>query len=46
MHNSRWEGSQAPLICQLVQGNWIRTVLWTANAVLLLVWTARLLAAS
>ena len=40
------EGSQAPLIRQLVQGNWIRTVLWTANAILLLVWTAQLLVAA
>lgn len=37
------EGSQAPLIRQLVQGNWIRTVLWTANAIVLLVWTAQLI---
>jgi hypothetical protein len=36
------EGSQAPLIRQLVQGNWIRMVLWTANALFLLVWTAQL----
>lgn len=40
------EGSQAPLIRQLVQGNWIRTVLWSANAIFLLVWTAQLLAAA
>ena len=40
------EGSQAPLIRQLVQGNWIRTVLWTAKAILLLVWTAQLLVAA
>ena len=37
------EGSQAPLIRQLVQGNWIRTVLWTANALFLLVWTGQLI---
>ena len=35
------EGSQAPLIRQLVQGNWIRTGLWTANALFLLAWTAQ-----
>lgn len=40
------EGYQAPPIRQLVLGNWVRTVLWTANALLLLVWTAQLLAAS
>ena len=37
------EGSQAPLIRQLVQGNWIRTGLWTANALFLLVWTGQLI---
>jgi hypothetical protein len=36
------EGYQAPLIRQQGQGNWIRTVLWTANALFLLVWTAQL----
>ena len=40
------EGSQAGLIRQLVQGNWIRTVLWTVNAILLLVWTAQLISAA
>jgi hypothetical protein len=40
------EGSQAPLMRQLVVGNWIRTVLWTANAILLLVWTAQLISAA
>ena len=40
------EGSQAPLIRQLVQGNWIRTVLWTANALFLLMLTAQLLSAA
>src|SRR5262249_34944650 len=39
------EGYQAPLIRQLVQGNWIRTVLWTVNAILLLVLMAQLLSA-
>jgi hypothetical protein len=40
------EGYQAPLIRQLVQGNWIRTVLWTVNAIFLLVLTAQLLSAA
>jgi len=40
------EGYQAPLMRQLVQGNWIRTVLWTANAIFLLAWTAQLLPAA
>ena len=41
MHNSTGKANIAPLIRQLVQGNWIRTVLWTANALFLLVWTAQ-----
>jgi hypothetical protein len=39
------EGSQALLIRQLVQGNWIRTVLWTVNPIFLLVLTAQVLSA-
>jgi hypothetical protein len=38
------EGYSPPVIRQLVQGNWIRTVLWTVNAVLLLVLAAQLVA--
>src|SRR5215469_859400 len=33
------DGSSPTVIRQLVQGNWIRTVLWTANALILLVLT-------
>ena len=40
------EGYSATLIRQLVQGNWIRTVLWTVNAILLLVLTAQLISAA
>ncbi len=40
------EGYSATLIRQLVQGNWMRTALWTVNALFLLVWTAQLLAAA
>ncbi len=40
------EGYSAGLIRQLVQGNWIRAVLWTVNAILLLVWTAQVLSAA
>jgi hypothetical protein len=39
-------GSSATLIRQLVQGNWIRIVLWTVNAIVLLVWTMQLLSAA
>ncbi len=39
------EGYSATLIQQLVQGNWIRTLLWTVNAVFLLVLTAQLVSA-
>jgi hypothetical protein len=40
------EGSSPDVIRQLVQGNWIRTLLWTANALLLLGITAYLLMAA
>ncbi len=40
------EGYSATLIRQLVQGNWIRTVLWTVNAIFLLVLTAQLMSAA
>ncbi len=40
------EGYSATLIRQLVQGNWIRTVLWTVNAIFLLVLTAQLISAA
>lgn len=40
------EGYSATLIRQLVQGNWIRTLLWTVNAILLLVLTAEFIAAA
>jgi hypothetical protein len=38
------EGYSPMLIRQLVLGNWIRTLLWTVNAVLLLVLTAQFVA--
>ena len=37
------EGYSAPVIHQLVQGNWIRTILWTANGLFLLALTAQLI---
>jgi hypothetical protein len=40
------EGYSPMLIRQLVLGNWIRTLLWTVNAVLLLVLTAQFVAAA
>ena len=40
------EGSSPEVIRQLVSGNWIRTLLWTANAVLLLVLTAQFVSAA
>jgi hypothetical protein len=39
------EGSSPTLIRQLVLGNWIRTLLWTVNALLLLVLTAQFVTA-
>lgn len=38
------EGYSPTLIRQLVLGNWIRTLLWTVNAILLLVLTAQFVA--
>jgi hypothetical protein len=38
------EGYSPTVIRQLVQGNWVRTVLWTVNAIFLLVLTAQLVA--
>jgi hypothetical protein len=40
------EGYSAMLIRQLVLGNWIRTLLWTVNALLLLALAAQLVAAA
>jgi hypothetical protein len=40
------EGYSETVIRQLVQGNWIRTILWTVNAILLLVLTAQLISAA
>jgi hypothetical protein len=40
------EGYSLPIIRQLVRGNWIRTILWTANGVFLLVLTAQLISAA
>jgi hypothetical protein len=40
------EGYSPALIRQLVLGNWIRTLLWTVNALLLLVLTAQFVAAA
>ncbi len=40
------EGYSPALIRQLVQGNWIRTLLWTVNAIILLVLTAQFVAAA
>jgi hypothetical protein len=40
------EGYSAEVIRQLVQGNWIRTILWTANALILLVATSQLMMSS
>jgi hypothetical protein len=40
------EGFSATLIRQLVLGNWIRTLLWTINALLLLVLVAQFVAAA
>jgi hypothetical protein len=37
------EGYSQPVIRQLVQGNWIRTMLWTANGLLLLALTVQLI---
>ncbi len=37
------EGYSETVIRQLVQGNWIRTILWTANGLFLLVLTAQLI---
>jgi hypothetical protein len=36
------EGYSEPVIRQLVQGNWIRTILWTANGLFLLALTVQL----
>jgi hypothetical protein len=36
-------GQSSTVIQQLVRGNWIRTVLWTVNAIILLVLTAQLI---
>jgi hypothetical protein len=38
------EGSSETVIRRLVRGNWIRTILWTANALFLLVLAAQLMA--
>ena len=45
---TRSSRSQLPAryIRQLVSGNWIRTILWTVNALVLLVLTAQLVAAA
>lgn len=40
------EGYSPTIIRQLVQGNWIRTALWTVNALLLLVLTAQFVVAT
>ncbi|HEV2237749.1 MAG TPA: hypothetical protein VGR57_13905, partial [Ktedonobacterales bacterium] len=40
------EGYSETVIRQLVRGNWIRTVLWTANGLLLLVLTGQLISAA
>ena len=40
------EGYSATVSRQLVQGNWIRTILWTASAIILLVLTAQFVAAA
>jgi hypothetical protein len=40
------DGYSSQVIRQLVSGNWIRTILWTVNALLLLVLTAQLAAAA
>jgi hypothetical protein len=40
------EGSSLPVIHQLVQGNWIRTVLWTVNGLFLVALTGYLMMAS
>jgi hypothetical protein len=37
------EGSSDTVIRQLVRGNWMRTILWTANALFLLALTAQLI---
>ena len=37
------EGASPVVIRELVQGNWVRTLVWTANALLLLVLTGDLL---
>ena len=39
------EGYSAPVIRQLVRGNWIRTLLWTANGLFLLALTIQLIGA-
>jgi hypothetical protein len=39
------EGYAEPVIRQLVRGNWIRTILWTANGLLLLALTVQLVGA-
>lgn len=40
------EGYSATVFRQLVQGNWIRAILWTVNAIVLLVLTAQFVAAA
>ena len=40
------DGYSPTLIRQLVQGNWIRTLLWTINAIILLVLTAQFVSAA
>ena len=40
------EGYSPTIIRQLVQSNWIRTLLWTVNAIILLVLTAQFVAAA
>ena len=40
------EGSSVTLIRQLVLGNWIRTLLWTVNALFLLALVAQFVAAA
>jgi hypothetical protein len=40
------EGSSEMVIRQLVQGNWIRTILWTANGLFLLVLAAQLISSA
>ncbi len=45
LHNRLHTGYSAPLIRQLVATNWIRTVAWSARAILLIRWTYLLTAA-